>query len=259
MILVETLRLRRWTIGWAAVILVVAVGIVAAVQHAITTVEVNGSNWSALNVPLVAFAPLAMFLSMIYASGAGLSLNVERQTLALSWTKPLSRVAVALRIVAVDVAAIVASNVFAWIVILSVIVSARGSVIVGPSTFSVMVASLGVAIMWYALIVALTSMLPGSGGMVMGLLWPAALLISQLRGQIGGVFGTIVLALNVINPLAYMNLQISSDATSSSSTMAPNSGLAYWQAPVDERAALVCLLSVVLIAIGVAIWTRREA
>jgi hypothetical protein len=35
--------------------------------------------------------------------------------------------------------------------------------------------------------------------------------------------------------------------------------MGYWQAPPDERAVIVWLLSVVLIAIGVGLWTRREA
>jgi hypothetical protein len=250
MVLVETLRLRRWTIGWASVILAVAVIIVLTIQHAITTVEINGSTWGAMNVPLVTFAPLAMFLSMIYASRAGLTLNEEGRTLALSWTKPVSRVVIALRIVMVDVAAIVASNVFAWLVIIGVTSSARGSVAVSADQISTIVLALAVPVMWYGLVVALTAGLPSNGGLIMGFLWPGSLLVSQLRGPFGNVFDTIVLVLNAINPLAYMNLQISSGH---------NPGIAYWQAPTDARAAIAWLLAAGLIAVGVALWTRREA
>jgi hypothetical protein len=252
MILVESIRLRRWTIGWSAIIVALALILVFTIQHAIATVEINGAHWSALNIPILSFAPLAMFLSMIYGSGAGLSLNQEGQTLALSWTKPLSRVAIALRIVAADLVAIIASYIFAWLVIIGVISSARGSIAVSPDLITSIVLSLGVAIMWYALIVALTSWLPSSGGALMGLMWPAALIISQLRGQFGNAIDTVVLVLNTINPLAYLNFSISSHSSD-------NVSVGYWQAPIDERAVIVWLLSVVLIAIGIGLWTRREA
>jgi hypothetical protein len=257
MILVEARRLRRWTIGWSGIILLVAFGIVLVIQHAITTVEINGSRWSAADIPLFVFAPLAMFLSMIYASAAGLSLNQEAQTLALSWTKPVSRVAIALRIVAVDLALIVASHIFAWLVILGVLVSARGSIAMSGEALPIFVLALGVAIMWYGLIVALTAALPAGGGAVMGLLWPVALIVSQLRGAFAdSTLDTIVLVINTINPLAYMNFSVSADAAHDGGHVA---GMGYWQAPPDERAVIVWLLSVVLIAIGVGLWTRREA
>jgi len=251
MLLVETLRLRTWSIWWAAVIAALGIVLVTTVQHVHTAVVVNGSRFGAIDIPLVAMAPVAMFLAMIYATSAGLSLNKEGQTLALSWTKPVPRPLVALRIVAVDAVAVAAAYTFAWLVILGVIAGVGGS-LVGSAVFPAIVAlSLGVALMWYALIAALTSALPANTGVVVGFLWPVALILSALNMTINPTIDLVIRALNAINPLAYLN--------NSSQSSADQQMGSYWQGPPDERAMVVWLVSCGLVAVAVGLWTRREA
>jgi hypothetical protein len=187
---------------------------------------------------------------MIYATSAGLSLNREGQTLALSWTKPVARPLIALRIMAVDLAAVVLAYVVGWLAVLAVVAGARGTLTADPHLGAMIALSLGVTVMWYALIQALTSRMNANTGMVIGLLWPVALLVSQLNG-LDGTFDTIVRVINVFNPLAYLNAQ--------SSTSHGGPGAGYWQAPPDERALIVWLLSCALGALAIYLWTRREA
>jgi hypothetical protein len=251
MILVETLRLRTWSIWWAAVIAAIGIVLVATVQHVHTAVVVNGASIGPIDVPLVTMAPVAMFLAMIYATSAGLSLNKEGQTLALSWTKPVPRPLVALRIIAVDAVAVAAAYAFAWLMIVVVIAGIGGSMVGSADLTALIALSLGVAIMWYALIAALTSAMPANTGVVVGFLWPVALILSSLHLDINPTIDLVLRLLNVINPLAYLN-------STQRSSIDQQLG-SYWQGPPDERAAIVWLLSCVLAAVAIGLWTRREA
>ena len=249
MMLVELIRLRWWTIWWSAGILVIAVVLALTVQH--TMVDVNGTQLGNITVPTIVLAPIAMFLAMIFATSAGLSLNREGGTLALSWTKPVARPLIALRIMAVDVVLIVGAYAFAWLVCLGIVAAAHGSLAGNPELPVIVVLSLGVAIMWYALIQAITAAIPGSAGLVVGLLWPGALILSGMRGSINATFDAAVKVLNVFNPLAYLN--------TSSNASAATTVSGYWQGPDDERALIVWALSIALAAVAIALWTRREA
>jgi hypothetical protein len=251
MILVETLRLRTWSIWWAAIIATIGIFIVVAVQHVHTVVDVNGSKIGGADMSLAGLAVIAQFFAMIFATSAGLSLNKEGHTLALTWTKPVARPLIALRIVAVDVVAVVAAYVFAWLVILGVVAGCGGSITGAPAVSTVLALSLGVALMWYALIAAITSAMPANTGVVVGFLWPGALILASFNVHINATIDTIVRLLNIFNPLAYIN----------GSTSASSDGRAasYWQGAPDERALIVWLLACVLVAIAVGLWTRREA
>jgi hypothetical protein len=251
MILVETLRLRTWSIWWAAIIATIGIFIVVAVQHVHTVVDVNGSKIGGADMSLAGLAVIAQFFAMIFATSAGLSLNKEGHTLALSWTKPVARPLIALRIVAVDVVAVAAAYLFSWIVILGVVAGSGVSVHGGPVVPTAIVLSLGVALMWYALIAAITGALPANTGIVVGFLWPGALILASLTIHINATIDLIVRLLNVFNPLAYING--SSNASSNGSVAS------YWQGPPDERALIVWLLACVLVAVAVGLWTRREA
>jgi hypothetical protein len=249
MMLVELLRQRWWSVWWAGVILVLAVVLGVSAQH--TVVNVNGTRLGGIAIPLVALAPVAMFLAMIYATSSGLSLNREAQTLALSWTKPLSRPAIALRIIATDVVMIVAAYVFAWLIVLGVVAACDGTLIGSAQVPAMIALSLGVTLMWYALIQAITSALPTSTGIVVGLLWPGALILSGLNGSINPTFDAAIRVLNAFNPLAYLN------SVTHSSVATQVTG--YWQLPPGEAAIIVWGLSVVYVAVAIALWMRREA
>jgi hypothetical protein len=250
MLLVEALRLRTWSLWWAAIIAALGILLVATVSH--SSVDVNGSRLNGVPLSLVMMTPLAMFLAMIYATSAGLSLCREAQTLALSWTKPVARPLIALRLIAVDVVAVIAAYIFAWIVILGVIAGCGGTVTGGADAPAIIALSLGVVLMWYALIQAVTSALPVNSGVVVGFLWPGAIILAGLHFHINATIDTVIDVLNVFNPIAYL--------TNASSSASSNATIgSFWQAPPDERALIVYALTCVLTAIAIALWTRREA
>jgi hypothetical protein len=248
MILVEVLRLRWWTMWWAAIVLVGGTVIAGLVSHA--TVDVNNSHLSGAAFPASVLGPIAMFLTMIFATSAGLSLNREGQTIALSWTKPVPRAVVALRIMAVDVVALAIMFVFAWVVTFCVVVAAHGTIVDAPATVSTTILAFGVALMWYALCEALTAGLGAGGRSVVGFLWPVALLLSGLGG-FGGVAGAIIHVLNVFNPLAYLrSITVSSGASTTN---------AFWDVSPATGALATLVLSVVLCAVAIGLWMRQEA
>jgi hypothetical protein len=248
MLLVEALRLRWWAIWWAAIVLVGGSAIATLISH--STVDVNNSQLNNIALPITVLGPIAMFLTMIFATSAGLSLNREGQTLALSWTKPVPRPVIALRIIAVDVAALAVLFGFAWLVAASTVTAAHGTIVAAPAAVSTTALSFGVALMWYALCEALTAGLGAGGRSLVGFLWPVSLVLSSLGG-VGGIAGTVIHVLNVFNPLAYLRSVI----TSSNGAVTQ----AFWVAPPEVGALVVLGLSVVLVAVAVVLWTRREA
>jgi hypothetical protein len=104
--------------------------------------------------------------------------------------------------------------------------------------------------MWYALLQAATAGFDGGARMIVTGLWPGALILAALHG-VGGTLGTIIALVNIVNPIAYL-----SGVTTSEGVHSVN---AYWDYPIGDRALVVWLATVVLSALAVALWTRREA
>ncbi len=249
--LVEVIRLRRWTIWFAAIVLLTGIVISLSAQHAV--VHLNEAKVNAV-IPLNILPPIAMFLAMIFATSAGLSLSRESETRALSWTKPLARAAVALRIMAVDAAAVVLVFAFALLVAIGVVITAHGTLVSGPGDFfAVVVLSVGVTLMWYALLELISASVPSVGRNIVGFIWPVAIFFSVINASVNGVLGMIVRVVNVFNPLAYLN-GVSASAAASDSAFG-----SYWQSPLEVRAALVWVLAIAVASAAVALWTRREA
>ena len=249
MMLVEYARLRWWFALWGGFIVLAGIALATTVSH--QGVVVNDSRVNAIVVPAAVLAPVAMFLTMVFATSAGLSLNREWETRALSWTKPVPRALIALRLMAVDVIALFAMYVVSWVAIVGVVAGAQGRVLGFPGTAAVVTLSFGVVLMWYALIEALTAALPSGGRAVVGFLWPAALFLSAIGGHLGGTLGTIVRVLNALNPLAYYHVGAATDLDAVASGV--------WRGAADERALIVWFLSLLLCAAAIALWTRREA
>jgi hypothetical protein len=248
MMVVEVLRIRSWFLWCAGIIAAIGILLMLTLSHA--GVVVNDSRINGIMAPLDVLAPIAMFVTMVFATSVGLSLNRESATRALSWTKPLSRSAIALRIVAVDALALLAIDAFTWIVMLAFVAAAHGSVFVSPTTAVTVALSIGVIFMWYALLQALTAGFGAGARMIVTALWPAALILSSLD-ELGGTAGRVIAVLNAVNPIAYLN-----GVTTSEGVHRIN---AYWQFPVADRALVVWIATVLLSALAVALWTRREA
>jgi hypothetical protein len=243
---VEFLRIRTslaWHVGIAAVI---ALLIVMLSGH-YTTVNVNGSTqpMPGTPVPFDTLATVAAFFGAIFASSAGTSLNRENATRDISWTKPLSRTVLAVRIIAIDLAGIVIAYVAALAAIVAVLMSLHGVPFFDAGAATQLVLGLGVGTMWYALIQAVSCTLPPGARALGGLTWPVAFAVGWFT-HIPGAIGAFARIVNVINPLSYMSNTSGSPTDVSVATAA------------DVQAATVWCFTVLFCVIAVVIWPRKE-
>jgi hypothetical protein len=250
---VEFLRVRR-TLAWhLGILALLTIAALAFGHHAAINIEDGTASSrlvSGMSVPLFGLVPIAMLFAAIYASSAGTSLNREFTVRDLAWTKPIGRNALALRYIAVDVAAVAVVYAFSMLAILVALAWFGITPVVAADSFGYVVFGLGVSVMWYALVQIATCLLPPRGLSLAGILWPVALVDIGLC-QVGGPTGVVAHALAIVNPLAYMS-GVAFDARGPSDN-------SIWQQPADERALAVWFFSVLFCALAVTLWPRREA
>jgi hypothetical protein len=254
MVYVEFLRVRR-TLKWHLGILAVATLLALYFGHN-TTVNINGHSelFSGMSVPPGELSVIAAFFAMvfasIYASSLGSSLNRENPMRDISWTKPISRSRLALQYIVTDIAAI--ALVFALTMVAVFVGILRLQLVPDLETGSIpyIALGLGVAVMWYALIQLLTFWLPPSARSAGGILWPVAFVAIALT-KVPGPLGEAARALDVINPIAYMDGMISDSSGARQASL--------WQLPVEDRALIVWLFAALFCAIVIALWPKKEA
>lgn len=244
---VEIWRVRR-TLLWHAGIVAVIALIVLALPHA-GTVRVNGS--SGLAAPIGVLASIAAFLAAIFASSIGTSLNRESATRDLSWTKPISRTALAVRFVLVDVAGVVVAFLIAIAALAGISAYMGFAPYVDAAAPVQLVLGAGVAVMWYGLLQLLTCAFGSGARALAGILWPIAFAVGALS-QLPGAIGAVMRALDVLNPLHYMS-SASIEGGTGRAAVVPQ------VLPADERALLTWFFGLVFCAIAVCIWPRKEA
>jgi hypothetical protein len=236
---VELLRVRRSLIWNAGILAVVVIGILALGSH--STIHVNGgtTNLAAgASLPVSVLATIGALLAAIYASSIGTSLNRESTTRDISWTKPVSRTMLAIRFVCIDLAGVVIAFAFALILIYLALSYLQISVVGDSHSSGQLVLACGVGAMWYGLLQMVTCGFGPGGRAMAGILWPIAL-VCQGLAELGGTIGQIVRALDVLNPLSYLN------------NIAHAGG--------EASVGIVWLFALVFCVLAVVIWPRREA
>jgi hypothetical protein len=249
----EFLRVRRslaWHLGVVGLLTLAAL---MFGHHATITIDGGGGSSriaSGMSVPFMALVPIGMFFAAIYASSAGTSLNREFTVRDIAWTKPVPRSALALRYIAVDVAAVSLVYVVTMLAIVVALLRWGVTPVVDADSFGYVVFGLGVSVMWYALVQIATCLLPPRGLALAGILWPISLLDIGLC-QVAGPIGTVAHALAVVNPLAYM-----SGVAFDEHGAVDNS---IWHQSTDERALAVWFFAALFCLLAVTLWPRREA
>jgi hypothetical protein len=185
-------------------------------------------------------------------------LNRERDGLDFTLTRPVSRERIALEYFAVDLAGIFAAFAFAFIVMCLVPLATAGllgRITSTPQAWAILALGLGMSFMWYGIIQAATAAMRGGGGWVAGGSWAFFGVLLLLPGvtYFGPVFHYGVVALNLVNPIAYFSsLTIhAKDAAASSSSLLAGLG-------VLPRAAITWLIGLAACAIAIASWKRIE-
>jgi hypothetical protein len=250
MVYVEFLRVRR-TLTWHAGILAAVTLLILFFGHT-SNVIVDGSAvvTPGMPVPLGALTTIAMFFSAVYGSSIGTSLNRENTVRDISWTKPISRTLIALQYILTDIAGLVIVFVLTMLVVIIALLRLHFVPVFDSTLPSLTILAIGVSVMWYGLIQALTFWFPPGARSGGGLLWPVAFVLLGLS-KVPGVTGAIARALDVINPLAYM-----SGVTFNSSGAHQN---AVWDLPIDERGLIVWLFAALFCTIAITLWPRKEA
>jgi hypothetical protein len=178
--------------------------------------------------------------------------------LEIAWTKPISREAYALAAIAVDIGAIVCSQLLAiGVVLLATLLFIIPTFSYGPHVvWNIIVALLG-PIAWYAFLTAASASLKRGPGLVIGLGWLFATIVPGLAAAlsnavrfnvIAALFYTIFHTLSYLDPMAYMSFH------NSDSTIGTGIGL-----PITATAFALAALSIGYIALSVLQWRRVEA
>jgi len=137
-------------------------------------------------------------------------LNKENDGVEMVWTKPVARERLAAAYIAADLVAIAASYVIALALALLLIASLGqlGAIQPDEKWIQTLLLTFGIAFMWYGMLQALTSWQIGRGGISIGLSWalfsfvlPAVIILTMRTPGLH----EIVLALSLLNPLAYLS------------------------------------------------------
>ncbi|MBC5815527.1 MAG: hypothetical protein GIW97_03200 [Candidatus Eremiobacteraeota bacterium] len=216
-------------------------------RHRVSTIDTD------LKIPLNILLVIAACVAAIVATLLGLALSRENDGhLELAWTKPASRESYALASVAVDSLGILGVMLATLVTIVLVLAIYGGAsyITVSDSLTSLLFGML-FALSFYGIVLAATSSMR-RGGLVLSLLWPAALILPGLVRVQWMNLGTVARTLNTINPVAYLYAFLSSPQTTNIFTLLPNYGTA-------AQVLAVLLLFVAGVALSLAQWRRLEA
>jgi hypothetical protein len=247
---VEILRARRTILIYSIIVGALAVlaitGVLSSPKHGITID--HGHSGSTDVIPLSFLVIGAGFIATIIASILGASLNRERPNLALTWTKPVSRERFALTYIGVDAIGILSAFAIVLAAALFVLwaIGAGGFVAVDRDVMSDLLLCLGIAFAYYGVLQALSAA-AARGGAAVGISWPVAFaLVLVASVQLPAVLHQAIIALNFLNPIAYLT----SVGKGTAESILP--------VTLQVRIALVWLLAVASCAVAVVIWKRLE-
>jgi len=162
------------------------------------------------SIPMSGVLFLAAWCAIIFATVLSTSLNKENDGVEMVWTKPIARERLAVQYIGLDLSAILVAFACPAVLCIIAIASVGGLEYLrfDARTWQTLIIGLGTAFMWYGLVQALTSWQRGRGGMAVGLSWAAAFLVlsfAEATHFVPGPLHQILLAADVLNPLAYFS------------------------------------------------------
>jgi hypothetical protein len=247
MIQLEYLRVR-----WRIVVifaLLVAGGVLIIISAGHSHVDVNGQEAHVGQIPLAAIIFGAGFLAAAVAAFLA-SLNSLVDTLPSLWTKPVARERMAITIMAVDLLALLVLWMGTIAIVLATLagLGAINHVFVDPLASAAVWLGLGTAFMCYGNVQALTAWNQGRGGMIAGITWGSYFVLALLgTAPLQGILHNVVMALNVLNPLAYYGI-----------TSHNNDMQAVFKFDDTIKVFVVFAIGIIGCAIGVFGWKRME-
>jgi hypothetical protein len=243
---VEILRSRR-VLTWYCGLLLGAL-IIVAFSFYYVHAQMNGRPEF---VPLAHLIKGCAFGALILATCVAPGLNAESSTLAITWTRPISRAAIAWRYIAVDIATILVGFAFliALVLVFFALFGQLGEVTIDASIVPAVLGALGCALMWYGLITVVTARMDGRGGLIAGVSWGVFVVLGLLWiVPFPAPLHGLITVLNYFDPLAYFT-SVSSDSHSSRTII-----------PLDPnvKTAIAWGFAVVTSVATVRLWSTRE-
>ena len=195
----------------------------------------------------------ASFAPLLITAFLGARLDAEYKTTAIAWTRPVSRLAIAWRYIAIDVGAMVV----AWLAtaaaatIAIVVLGLTKYLVWGAEGFTFFVLPIGCAVMWYGLVVLCSALFPGRGNAVAGVSWAYALIVPGLSQiPFPPLIHQVMLGLNYINPLAYLgNTNFDVSVHTSGGILAGSA---------TDHTIAAWLIGMAALAVGTRLWASRE-
>ncbi len=244
---VEMLRARR-VLTWYCGILLAAFAI-TAISFYSGHARMSGDRGSAQD--LSDLMRVCAFGAMIVATCMAPGLNAESSTLAITWTRPIPRVAIAWRYIAVDAGTILFGFLFMLAVGIAFIAlfGALGQLRFDAAVPAALLNIFGVTLMWYGLVTLVTARMDGRGGLISGLSWAAFSILGGLwAAPFPPVLHGLITFLDYFNPLTYFqNIAVGRHSGHDILNLDPNVlTLIAW-----------CFVAVTLVA-TVRLWSTRE-
>jgi hypothetical protein len=198
---VEILRARRvltWYCG--ALLAMLAITVISMYSGHAKIGDMKGP------IPLFLIISGCAFGAMIVATCVAPGLNAESNTLAIAWTRPVTRTSIVLRYIAVDVAAIVAAYAFTVAIVLvwCALFGLFGHITTDRDVPLSLANGLGCALMWYGLVAVVAAPLNGRGNLVAGLSWGVFVVGgSLLAAPFPDPIHAMLVFLSYFNPMTY--------------------------------------------------------
>jgi len=196
------LRVRVFFVPFA-----VTIGAIALLCIAIPNRFISFGAHVQPQIPTVFFLIVAGLCAAVFATIMGTSLSAENDDhLEIVWTLPVSRLAYAARVMAVDVFAIIALFAFTVLAGLAVIY-AHGFgryLVLEHDSIGQLLRFLAYPLAWFGVAQALTASVRSKGRMYAGLAWPVALgLLLLYEAPLTTPLHMMFKAINVVNPMVY--------------------------------------------------------
>jgi len=252
---VEFLRMRRALTVYAIVLAVLTVLLVTSLAVGHVHLDASDLRHMKNGIPLRFVFAVAAFAALFFGTLVASCLNRERDTLALSWTRPISRERMAAVAILIDLGAIVAAFLITlgFVFVPLVTTGAVAFLHTDGYELDVVIHVFAIALMWYGLLQAGTSWYRGHAGIVKGLSWALFLFLTvdQKSALLGPLVRDLGVGLNYLNPLAYL---------SSYETVRGGTVVATALLPLSEaaRTSLAYTIGLATCAIAVVAWSRAE-
>jgi hypothetical protein len=198
---VAILRARR-ILTWYAIVFVTIVALGLAL-----TLKDGPPKVTNAHIPLIGLLIGCMMGPVILAAFFAIGLDDEHKTLAIAWTRPIARLAIAWRYVGVAALGMLGAWVFTAAMTFAVlaVLGLMPYVAVENASWTSIPLILGVAVMWYGEVVFVSALFPGHPARIAGASWAYAVIVPALTHvPFPSLLHQVTVLLNYLNPLGYL-------------------------------------------------------